>query len=137
MIIAIDFDGTLVNHAYPKIGEEVPHALSSCKRWQMVYGAQLILWTCRAGSELQEAVDFCAEQNLLFWGVNENPDQHTWMREVGPKIFAHVYIDDTSLGVPLTHMPDAVPGDRLVVDWNQLNRRMAPEFAREASRAGS
>lgn len=57
-IIAVDFDGTIVTHNYPYIGSPLPNAFNTLIKLQGL-GHKLILWTCRGGKELQEAVDFC------------------------------------------------------------------------------
>lgn len=93
MIIAIDFDGTIAKHEFPKIGDEVPYAFQVMKRLQK-YGHKLILWTVRSdienpdrspkegiqpeggGTYLTDAVEFCKERGIEFWGVNENPEQN-------------------------------------------------------------
>ena len=64
MTIAIDFDGTIVTHAYPAIGKPIPFAIDTLKKLQQEDHHQLILWTCREGELLKEAVDYCT--SLLF-----------------------------------------------------------------------
>ena len=116
IILAIDFDGTLVDHQFPEIGEEVPGALEWCKRFQES-GARLILWTMRSdgqrsGNVLQAAVDWCRERGLEFWGVNANPSQ-SWSNS--NKAYAHAYIDDAAVGCPMLVHPE---GGRKYVDWS-------------------
>lgn len=67
--IAVDFDGTIVTHEYPKIGREIPFAIETLK---MLIRDQhrLILWSVREGELLQEAVDWCKERGVEFWAVN-------------------------------------------------------------------
>jgi len=67
--IAVDFDGTIVEHAYPKIGEEMLFALATLKELQK-RGHRLILWTYREGDLLKEAVDFCESNGMKFYAVN-------------------------------------------------------------------
>lgn len=97
MILAIDFDGTIVEHAYPEIGREIPFAIDTLKMLQ-ADGHQLILWTYRTGDKLQEAVDFCYDNGLEFYAVNrcypEEPDEET----VARKVLADIYVDDRNLG---------------------------------------
>ncbi|NIT14170.1 MAG: hypothetical protein GTN99_08030 [Candidatus Dadabacteria bacterium] len=109
LIIAVDFDGTLVHHEYPDIGAEVPEAIACCKYLQDK-GAELILWTMRSDHTLKEALRWCHDRGLYFYGVNVNPDQ-SWTRS--PKAYAHYYIDDAACGCPLLYHP----GKRPVVDW--------------------
>lgn len=112
MILAIDFDGTLVEHRYPQIGEEVPDAVRVCRRL-LIAGHQLILWTMRAGVELDQAREWCEHRGIALWGVNSNPEQH-WSKS--PKAYAQLYIDDAALGCPLTYPLDARP----YVDWKAV-----------------
>jgi hypothetical protein len=71
MIIAVDFDGTIVEHKYPGIGEELPFAVSTLR---MLADRQhrLILWTVRRGRLLEEAVEWCRKRGLEFYAVNKN-----------------------------------------------------------------
>lgn len=100
MIYAIDFDGTIIEHVFPKIGNPVPLAFETMKK-MIDRGDQLILYTMRSGKYLDEAVEFCRERGVEFWGVNENPEQKEWTNS--PKVYAHFYIDDASLGAPLIY----------------------------------
>ncbi|MBO7724794.1 MAG: hypothetical protein J6S20_05005 [Paludibacteraceae bacterium] len=96
MRIAVDFDGTIVQHAYPSIGKEIPFAIETLKRLQKEEHHLLILWTVRTGKFLDEAVEFCKSKGLEFYAVNQNnPDEED---SKGKKIIADVYIDDRSLG---------------------------------------
>ena len=97
MIIAVDFDGTIVEHEYPRIGKEKPFAFYTLKKLQ-AEGHQLILWTSRQGSALDEAVEFCRRNGLEFYAVNKNYPEETWDESVGRKIVADIYIDDRNLG---------------------------------------
>lgn len=99
MIIAVDFDGTIVSHAYPNIGKPIPFAIETLKKLQ-ADGHQLILWSVREGELLQEAVDYCQQKGLEFYAVNANfPEEY--MLSTGlksRKIVADLYIDDRNLG---------------------------------------
>lgn len=112
MIIAVDFDGTLVEHRFPQIGQDVPDAFPWCLALQNA-GARLILWTVRDAEYLTAAVEHCLSRGLQFWGINGNPDQGTW--STSPKVFAHRYIDDAALGVPLARR---AANERPYVDWS-------------------
>ncbi len=98
MIIAVDFDGTIVTHEYPKIGKEIPFAITTLKRLQDDFQHLLILWTVREGLELQEAVEFCKQRGLEFYAVNSNyPD--IIPNDLQPrKLKADLFIDDRNLG---------------------------------------
>lgn len=119
MIICVDFDGTVVEHEYPRIGREVPGAFDWMKKWQDA-GARLILWTMRCDSEssgdvLTRAIDFCAANGVTFWGVNCNPEQ-SWSNS--PKAYAHIYVDDAAFGCPLVDKCE--DGFRPYVDWEKV-----------------
>jgi hypothetical protein len=98
MTIAIDFDGTIVTHAYPAIGKPIPFAIETLKQLQQVDHHQLILWSCREGELLQEAVDYCRQRGLEFYAVNSNfPDEPADGRSAR-KLTADLFIDDRNLG---------------------------------------
>lgn len=119
MIVAIDFDGTIVDHQYPKIGNSVPGAIQWMRRFQEL-GAKLILWTMRSdGREdgfdpLNQAVEYCRSNGVEFFGLNHNPEQDEWT--TSPKAYAHIYIDDAAFGCPLRENPRA--SGRPFVDWD-------------------
>ena len=113
-IIAVDFDGTLVAHAYPEIGRENPNAFRVLKKLQD-QGVLLILWTMRSGKELDEAVAYCENKGIIFWGINENPSQKQWTDS--PKIYASIYIDDAALGTPLIWDQST---NRHMVNWRDI-----------------
>ena len=71
MIIAVDFDGTIVTHQYPAIGEELPFATETLRQL-IADGHQLILWSVREGKLLNEAVDWCSARGVEFWAVNRD-----------------------------------------------------------------
>lgn len=97
LIIAIDFDGTVVEHRYPAIGRTRPHAFQVLKALQS-NGHRLILWSHRAGKKLDEAVEFCAKHGLEFYAVNKNFPEEVWSENDSRKILADIYIDDRNLG---------------------------------------
>lgn len=110
MIIAVDFDGTIVKHEFPDIGPPVPGAIKALLALQEE-GHKLILWTVRIGVALQAAKKYCEGQGIKFWGVNENPGQKYW--NGSPKAYAEVYIDDSALGCPVVEGQH----ERGFVDW--------------------
>lgn len=95
--IAVDFDGTIVTHKYPDIGEVKLFAFETLKALQE-RGCRLILWTFRTGKELEDAVKFCREKGVEFYAVNRNYPEEEWDESVGRKIDADIYIDDKNLG---------------------------------------
>ena len=93
-IIAVDFDGTLAENAYPGIGEPKDEVIQYCLD-QKAKGAQLILWTNRVGDQVDEAVEWCRQHGLTFDAVNDNLPQMIEFFGGNPrKIFANEYIDD-------------------------------------------
>ncbi|MBV5312528.1 MAG: hydrolase [Prolixibacteraceae bacterium] len=97
MILAIDFDGTIVEHRYPAIGRIRPFAFETLKALQKK-NHRIILWTHRSGDELDEAVSFCRENGLEFYAVNKNYPEEKWNEKDSRKILADIYIDDRNLG---------------------------------------
>ena len=100
MIIAVDFDGTIVEHRYPEIGKERPFAITTLKRLQKERHL-LILGSVREGRLLQEAVDYCRQRGLEFYAVNSNdPDSTSFESSTCGcrKVNADMYIDDRSIG---------------------------------------
>lgn len=98
MIIAVDFDGTIVTHEYPRIGKPIPFAIETLKRLQQEDHHQLILWSVREGHLLQEAVDYCAQRGLEFYAVNSNYPEEKPEERTNRKVTADLYIDDRNLG---------------------------------------
>lgn len=100
MTIAVDFDGTIVEHRYPSIGKAKPFAVETLTQL-MRDGHRLILWTSREGLLLQEAVDWCEKQGIRFYAVNSNyPDQALVFQSdtKSTKVTADLYIDDRNVG---------------------------------------
>jgi hypothetical protein len=97
LTIAIDFDGTLVENAYPKIGRPVIFAFDTLKMLQSE-GHRLILWSYRHGSELDDAVDFCKKQGITFYAVNKSFPEEELDGTQSRKILADIYIDDRNIG---------------------------------------
>lgn len=98
LTIAVDFDGTIVTHEYPKIGREIPFAIDTLKRIQNDFQACLVMWTVREGKELQEAVDFCKERGLEFYAINNNYPEEKATDKQPRKLKADLFIDDRNLG---------------------------------------
>ena len=136
MIIAIDFDGTCVAHAYPHVGHDI--GAEDVLRKLVACGHHLILWTmrsnaltCASGGQiinpLDEAVRWFRRKDIPLWGVNCNPHQQSWTSS--PKVFAQLYIDDAAVGMPLMQAPDPITGQvgRPFVDWKRLERLLQKE----------
>jgi hypothetical protein len=95
--IAVDFDGTIVEHLYPEIGKEKLFAFRTLKEFEKK-GARLILWTFRTGKELDEAIEFCRKNGIEFYAVNRNYPEEVFDESVSRKIDADIYIDDKNIG---------------------------------------
>jgi len=112
MIIAVDFDGTIVEHKYPAIGRIRPFAFETLKALQSKKH-QLILWSHRSAGELEAAVVFCREQGLEFYAVNKNCPEEAWNANDSRKILADIYIDDRNLGG--------------ILSWGEIYQVICPE----------
>lgn len=97
LIIAVDFDGTIVNDAYPKIGKPMLFAFETLKMLQQK-GHRLILWTYRCEDKLEEAVDFCKDNGIVFYAVNHSFPEEAYNKNISRKIHADLFIDDRNIG---------------------------------------
>ena len=146
-IIAVDFDGTCVEHEYPRIGADVPGAVEVLK-WIVEHDAKIILWTMRSDPEnmaalaplvararetgesqshelhLTQACRWFDARGIPLWGVNRNPAQGSWSSS--PKAYAQVYIDDAALGCPL--MTPRCPGGRPTVNWPAVKAMLQERY---------
>jgi len=112
LVIAIDFDGTIVEHRYPFIGKVRPFAFETLEALQ-IKGHRLILWSHRAGNKLDEAVLFCSSHGIEFYAVNKNYPEEVWDENESRKILADIYIDDRNLG--------GLPS------WGEIYKMICPE----------
>ena len=129
MTIAIDFDGTIVEHKYPAIGEEKPFATDTL-RMLIKDRHKLILWTVREGELLEEAVDWCRERGVEFYAINRDyPEEKLENNNhFSRKVKADIFIDDCNIG--------GLP------DWGQIyqmvtEKKTYRDLLREASRKSS
>ncbi len=98
MNIAVDFDGTIVTHEYPRIGRERPFAIATLKKLQEE-GHNLILWSVREHELLQEAVDWCKERGVEFYAVNKDyPEETHETNDFSRKLKVDLWIDDRNVG---------------------------------------
>jgi len=96
--IAVDFDGTIVEHSYPEIGKEIILALKTLRTLQE-QGHQLILWTFRSGKELDEAVEYCRRNGVEFYAINSSYPEEEFDEDYDSrKIDADIFIDDRNIG---------------------------------------
>lgn len=111
-IIAVDFDGTLCKNMYPEIGEP-NNALIEYLKIRQDVGHKLILWTCRVGDQLEQAIDWCQDHGLTFDAVNQNlPEIIEGFGGDCRKIFAHEYIDDRNSGMGKTFIAYSCDGEK-------------------------
>lgn len=149
MIIAVDFDGTIVEHRYPRIGRELPFAIATLKKLQEERHL-LILWSVREGKLLDEAVDFCRKRGLEFYAVNSNipEDEMQVSAAVGGqnltgqdalrcrKVTADIYIDDRNIdglhdwGVLYAMIHNRWTYDRYLQELHRPGRRTEKSFWR-------
>ena len=113
--IVLDFDGTVVKHRYPAVGEDIG-SVPVLKKL-VNNGHKLLLSTMRShdsngADTLQPALDWFKERNIPIYGVNENPSQKDWTSS--PKVYGHIYIDDAALGAPLKKDDSDAPP---FIDW--------------------
>ncbi len=97
LIIAVDFDGTIVEDAYPNIGKPIIFAFETLKKLQE-NGHRLILWTYRSGDKLEDAVTFCNNNGVFFYSVNSSFPEEQYDINVSRKIHADLFIDDRNIG---------------------------------------
>ena len=97
LIIAIDFDGTIVEDAYPNIGKPMIFAFETMRKLQSE-GHRLILWTYRTEKKLKEAVDFCKQQGLEFYAINKSYPEEEFDGKISRKINATFFVDDRNIG---------------------------------------
>lgn len=112
-IICVDFDGTIVEHDYPRIGAFVPGALDTLREW-LASGGRIILWTVRDGAELAAAEQLLRENGIALHGVNSDPDEVS----TSPKPYCDAYIDDRAIGCPLLRRGPTL--NRPCVDWAEV-----------------
>ena len=99
MTIAVDFDGTIVEHRYPEIGKELPFATQTLKML-IEQRHKLILWSVREGKLLDDAVEWCRQRGVEFYAVNKDfpEEEENKNQSFSRKIKADVWIDDRNLG---------------------------------------
>ena len=97
LILAIDFDGTIVDDAYPKVGKPKLFAIETLKKLQED-GHRLILWTYRSGTTLDDAVAFCKSKGINFYAVNKSFPEEQFDETKSRKIHADLFIDDRNIG---------------------------------------
>lgn len=116
LIIALDFDGTVVTHKYPEIGKDIG-AVPVLKRLADT-GCLFVLNSMRSkkNGTLDDAVNWFKKNNIELYGVNKEPNQEKWTDS--SKTYAHIYIDDAAFGCPVKYDDNG----RKYVDWNKIER---------------
>lgn len=98
LLIAVDFDGTIVEDKYPSVGKAMPFAIETLKMLQDD-GHRIILWTYRHGSKLEEAVKFMESQGVSLYAINRSyPEENANPSDASRKINADLFIDDRNFG---------------------------------------
>ena len=115
-VIAVDFDGTCVEHNYPAIGMDVEGVVDVLRELNK-HGPRIILNTMRSGLRLEAAVRWFRDRKIELWAVNRNPEQEQWTSS--PKVYADIYIDDSALGCPLIFLEGV---RRPVVNWSKVRQ---------------
>lgn len=128
MTIAVDFDGTIVEHRYPEIGEEIPFATETLKMLIKDHH-KLILWSVREGELLREAVEWCRERGVEFYAVNKDfPEEDEQRNKVfSRKLKADYFIDDRNIG----GLPDWGTIYRMVSERKTLEDILLEQMGRE------
>jgi len=99
MVWGVDFDGTLCYSQWPKLGKPNLPLIEKIKDLQKK-GDKLILWTCREGDALEQAVEWCKEHGLIFDAVNDNlPENIALYGSNSRKIYCDYYIDDRGVNL--------------------------------------
>lgn len=136
MTIAVDFDGTIVTHAYPAIGKPIPFAIDTLKKLQQEDHHNIVLWTCRTGQLLQDAIDYCTSRGLEFYAVNAMYPEEREEDRFARKLDADLFIDDRNLG----GIPDWGVIYRMIHSGNPFTPEVdaydAPETNKPKSKSG-
>lgn len=101
MTIAVDFDGTIVEHKYPEIGKERPFATATLRKLTEE-GHKLIMWSVREGKLLDDAIKWCSERGVHFYAANadldEDPGDYQGSKHFSRKLKVDLFIDDRNVG---------------------------------------
>lgn len=124
-IVAIDFDGTLVEDKFPEIGKPNEFMFKTVKALQ-ANGVRVVLWTCRDGKNLIDAIAFCHNKGIIFDAINTNiPEVIELYQNDTRKVFADLYIDDKAI----PHLQDPVYWTgRLGIDINDFVKTLYKEW---------
>lgn len=123
-VIALDFDGTLCERAWPGIGAPKWPVIRAALEEQR-QGALLILWTTREGEELDEALTWCKDVGLNLDGVNTSAQSWKDAYQNDPrKIGATEYWDDRAVDVAIIETRQMLKEEtrRRQAAWNTAKR---------------
>ena len=131
MTIAVDFDGTIVEHRYPAIGNERPFATDTLKML-IAEHHKLILWTVREDELLQEAVDWCKERGVEFYAINRDYPEESLENNnhFSRKLKVDMWIDDRNIG----GLPDWGTIYQMIhynKTWNDINSQHPSSYEYE------
>ena len=131
MTIAVDFDGTIVEHRYPEIGNELPFATETLKML-IAEHHKLILWTVREDELLQEAVDWCKERGVEFYAINRDYPEESLENNnhFSRKLKVDMWIDDRNIG----GLPDWGTIYQMIhynKSWNDINSQHPSSYEYE------
>lgn len=99
-VIAIDFDGTIVENAYPQIGQLKKNVIEIINKLVKENNCEIIIWTCREGKYLKDVISFLNKNTIPYHYINDNCD---WAKQTFNynancrKVFADIYVDDKSI----------------------------------------
>lgn len=126
MIIAVDFDGTISRGTFPAIDGEQPYAGESLRKLHE-QGHYIIIWTCRCGERLLEAINWMVAHNIPFDRINDhNPENVAKYGEGGKKVYAHCYIDDKNIGGFLGWLACMEEIQRMEAEYKALQYHVLP-----------
>lgn len=126
MTIAVDFDGTIVEHRYPEIGKELPFAIETLKML-IADKHRLILWSVREGKLLDDAVNWCKERGIEFYAVNRDYPEERGTdnnNHFSRKLKVDMFIDDRNIG----GLPDWGTIYRMITEHKTYYDIMAERF---------
>ena len=118
MKIAVDFDGTCVDHKYPEVGMDAPLAVATLKDLVKA-GHSIILYTMRSDQHLTDAINWFSQRGIALHGVQVDPEQNKWTTST--KCYADIYIDDRSFGCPLITVQGYA---RKCVNWKAVRETL-------------
>lgn len=119
----VDFDGTIVKHDYPRIGEPNPNAIELMREYTEKFNVGWILDTMRSDKLLDDAVSYIEANGIKLYGIGINPTQKAWTNSTKP--YGMYRWDDNSAGAPKI----CQDGERPYLDWVTIDKEMRPILA--------